>query len=99
MEVEVKLYAVLRRYRPETAGGAMHHPFVVSLPAGATIASLTELLEIPEDLVTAAALNDGAVDVDTRLQDGDKVGLFPPSAGGSYRAKLLPPSTESAIEG
>ena len=83
MEVEVKLYAVLRRYRPDTVGGAKHHPFVFTLPAGATISTLTELLKIPEDLVTAAALNDDAVDVDTLLLDGDKVGLFPPSAGGS----------------
>jgi len=83
VEVEVKLYAVLRRYRPDSAGGAKHHPFLVTLPAGATIRTLTESLKIPEDLVTAAARNDEVVDLGAPLQEGDKVGLFPPSAGGS----------------
>lgn len=82
MQVEVKLYASLRRYRPEAAGGAMHHPFFVTLPAGSTIATLVKTLGIPEGSITAAALNDEAVEVNASVQEGDKVGLFPPSAGG-----------------
>ena len=99
MKIEVKLYAALRRYRPKDEGGAEHHPFVVTLQAGATIAALAALLKIPEDLVTAAALNDDAVDVDARLHDGDKVGLFPPSAGGSLGRKSLSPPRHTIVEG
>jgi molybdopterin converting factor small subunit len=84
VEVEVKLYASLRRYRPETAGEALHHPFFITLPAEATIATLASALGIPDGLITAAALNDVAVEVEAALREGDKVGLFPPSAGGCY---------------
>lgn len=90
---------MLRQYRPDTAGGAKHHPFVVSLPAGATISTLTEQLEIPEDLVTAAALNDDAVDVDAPLHSGDKVSLFPPSAGGAPSAQRPAVFDETLAEG
>jgi len=82
VEVVVKLYANLRRFRPETAGGAAHHPFPVKLPEGGTISTLVAQLGIPDGLVTAASRNNDAVDIDTQLQSGDKVGLFPPSAGG-----------------
>lgn len=82
MEVEVKLYGSIRRYRPATAAGAPHHPFDVTLPDGATTTSLAELLAIPEGLVNAAAVNGEAVAPDTPLQPGDKVSLFPPAAGG-----------------
>ena len=82
MHVEVKLHGVLRRYRPENAGGAPHHPFTLSLPAMTTIDLLVVQLQIPDGLVNAAAQNGEAVNETAVLQDGDKVALFPPSAGG-----------------
>jgi molybdopterin converting factor small subunit len=39
-------------------------------------------LGIPDGLVSAASINDHAVEASATLNDGDKVGLFPPSAGG-----------------
>ncbi len=78
----MKLYGTLRRYRPEAAGGAPHHPFSVSMPDGATLAQLAAHLGVPEGLVNAAAVNGQAVESETPLQDGDEVGLFPPAAGG-----------------
>jgi molybdopterin converting factor small subunit len=83
MEVEVKLYAALRRYRPAAAPGAPHHPFTLSLADGATVATLARQLGIPEGMVNAAAVNDEAVEPSFALHDGDQVGLFPPTAGGS----------------
>jgi len=74
---------MLRRYRPPTAAGPRHHPFKVTLPFGATIATLTAHLGIPDGLVNAAALNDEAVPVTTPLHNGDHVSLFPPTAGGN----------------
>jgi molybdopterin converting factor small subunit len=82
MEVEVKLYAALRRYRPAAAPGAPHHPFTLSLADGATVATLVTELGIPGGMVNAAAVNDEAVEVSLMLQDGDRVSLFPPTAGG-----------------
>jgi molybdopterin converting factor small subunit len=83
MEVEVKLYAALRRYRPAAAPGAPHHPFTLSLADGATVATLMTELGIPERMINAAAVNDEAVEPSLTLQDGDRVSLFPPTAGGS----------------
>jgi sulfur carrier protein ThiS len=84
MEVEVKLYAALRRYRPTSAPGAPHHPFTLSLPAEATIATLVTQLGIPEGMIQAAAVNDEAVEPSLTLRNGDRIGLFPPTAGGNY---------------
>jgi molybdopterin synthase sulfur carrier subunit len=84
MEVEVKLYGQLRRYRPRDIPGAAHHPFKVILEAGTTTVSLAKDLGIPEGMVNATAVNGEAADPDVILQNGDKVSLFPPSAGGSY---------------
>ncbi|GIK57899.1 MAG: MoaD/ThiS family protein [Chloroflexi bacterium] len=82
MEIEVKLYGQLRRYRPEGATGAAHQPFAWPLTAGDTAVSLAQALGIPDGLVNAVAVNGTAVQPDTPLHPGDKVSLFPPSAGG-----------------
>lgn len=83
MKVEVKLYGVLRGNRPATAAGMPHHPFEMVLAAGATAVHITNLLGIEEGLVTAVAINNQTAELDTILQDGDQISLFPPSAGGS----------------
>lgn len=82
MEIEVKLHGTLRRYRPDSAGGAPHHPFSVSVPERLTVTKLADWLKIPDGLVTAASVNGEAVDPEIGLQAGDSVQLFPPSAGG-----------------
>jgi sulfur carrier protein ThiS len=83
MRVEARLYGTLRRYRPAAAGGAPHLPFTVTLPPGATLEGLGRALGIPDGLISAAAVNDEAVESDALLTDGDRVTLFPPSAGGA----------------
>lgn len=82
MKIEVKLYGMLRRHRPTTASGAPHHPFDVTLPAGATVNALLETLAIPNGLLNAASVNQNSVELDTILRENDRVSLFPPSAGG-----------------
>ena len=82
MNVEVRLYGTLRRYRPAGAPGAAHAPFAAALPAGATVDTLAAQLGIPDGLASAAAVNDEAVETDHALRDGDRVSLFPPAAGG-----------------
>jgi len=81
MKVEVRLYGALRRYRP-SAAGAPQLSFVVELPPDATVDDLSRHLGILEGFVSAAAVNDEAVESSAVLRDGDRVGLFPPSAGG-----------------
>lgn len=82
MQVEVKLYGRLRRYRPKSAGGALHHPFLIDVAGPTPIADLAAQLRIPDGLVTAASLNGDAVEVTAVARPDDKIGLFPPSAGG-----------------
>lgn len=82
MQVTVKLYGALRRYRPAEAGGAPHHPFSFSLAEGATVADLAAALAIGEGQVTGAAVDGQAVAADAPLHDGSQVSLFPPAAGG-----------------
>ncbi|MCA9967048.1 MAG: MoaD/ThiS family protein [Anaerolineales bacterium] len=83
MKINVKLYGVLRRYRPETAVGAPHHPFTITLPDDARVIHLVEALGMPSGSLNAASINAEAVDIDAVLHDGDQVSLFPPTAGGS----------------
>jgi molybdopterin converting factor small subunit len=82
MQIEAKLYGTLRRYRPASAPGAPHHAFPLVLPAGATVEALLAQLGIPDGQINAAAVNDEAVELSAVLADGDRVSLFPPSAGG-----------------
>ncbi|MFO7537041.1 MAG: MoaD/ThiS family protein [Chloroflexota bacterium] len=82
IQIHVKLYALLRQYRPETAVGLPHHPFTLTLPPNTTIAGLAHHLGIPDGFVNAAAVNKTAVSPTTPLNDGDEVSLFPPAAGG-----------------
>jgi sulfur carrier protein ThiS len=81
VEIEVKLYGQLRRYRPEGAPGAPHQPFKWQT-MGCTAVSLAHELGIPDGLVNAVAVNGTAVDLTAPLRPGDQVSLFPPSAGG-----------------
>jgi molybdopterin converting factor small subunit len=82
LDVEIKLHGILRRYRPQSAAGAQHHPFSMTVTAGTTPATLAAHLGIPDGLVNAAAVNRESVAPDTPLQEGDQVSLFPPAAGG-----------------
>ena len=82
MELEIKLYAMLRQYRPTSADGALHHPFSMTVPTPLTVAELATYLGIPDGFVNATAVNGEATNLDSLLQDGDSVSLFPPAAGG-----------------
>lgn len=89
MKVEVKLYGMLRANRPAAASGAPHHPFDITLLAGATAVHLAKQLGIEEGLVTAVAINGETAELDTLLREGDQVSLFPPSAGGSEPLRVF----------
>jgi molybdopterin converting factor small subunit len=82
MNLTIKLYGTLRKYRPESASGAPHQPFTLSTPENITIHDLMRLLAVLDGAVNAAAVNGDSVNNDTQLHDGDTVSLFPPAAGG-----------------
>lgn len=81
LHVEVKLYGALRDHRPP-APGAPHHPFPLTLPQPASVATLLDQLGIPDALVNVISVNGETAVSHHPLQEGDEVRLFPPTAGG-----------------
>lgn len=79
IEIELRLYATLRRYRPESPleGGE-----TVLLPEGSTVLDLLAALGIAAPEVQTAFVNRKVRAVEQRLQPGDRVDLFPAIAGG-----------------
>lgn len=79
MQLNVKLFASLQRYRPDVFAGEV---FPVELPDGSALADLVALLEIRANEVKVMFVNGQARAEIYRLQDGDEVGIFPPVGGG-----------------
>ena len=98
MHLEVRLYGSLRRYRPAGAPGAPQTTFEMILAEDATVDDLCEQLGIPHGLVTAASVNDTAVETSASLSSGDRVRLFPPSAGGSQMRPSRPCYPQSFVD-
>jgi len=79
MKVYVKLFATLRDYFPELS---IAEKLPVELPAGATVASLIQALQLPRDQVKLVYVNGRLRADDALLQPGDEIGIFPPVGGG-----------------
>ncbi len=79
IQVEVRLYALLRRYRP---GVPLDAGEQVLMPEGSTVQDLIAGLGIPQEQVQTAFVNRKVRAVEQALQDGDRVDLFPAIAGG-----------------
>jgi len=79
MQINVKLFASLQRYKPDVFAG---EAFLVELPEGSTLADVVEHLEIRANEVKVMFVNGRARAEMYRLQDGDEVGIFPPVGGG-----------------
>jgi len=79
IEVEVRLYATLRKYSPEAGSGG---PLILQMPEGDRLADLLVRLGVPKGEVKTAFVNNRRQDEDYQLRDGDRVAFFPPVAGG-----------------
>lgn len=79
MRVEVRLFASLVRFAPEGKGSA---PCEVVVEQGTTVAGLLDKLGVPEETVKIVFVNGVHAGGDRSLEDGDRVGVFPPVAGG-----------------
>ena len=74
MKVELNLYASLARTVPVTGP--------VEIGENTTIIGLLTRLGVPMDKVKIIFLNGIHAGGDETLRDGDRVGVFPPVAGG-----------------
>jgi molybdopterin synthase sulfur carrier subunit len=78
MVVEVRLYATLRRYTPASPNG------VVSVEAaeGAMVVDILKRIGIDPAEIHLVMVNGTGCELETILNSGDRVGLFPPVGGG-----------------
>ncbi len=79
MRVEVRLYATLRKYASTVRPG---EPLSLEMPTGTTLGGLLAQLGIPAEELKTAFVNNLRREEDYLLQEGDRVALFPPVAGG-----------------
>ena len=78
MKLEVRLYATLRRYAPDSPNGVI----TVEVPDGCTVGHLYACLTIPPEEVRLAMVNGISAETDQVLLPGNRIGLFPPVGGG-----------------
>jgi molybdopterin converting factor small subunit len=74
MELEIKLFASLRKYNPELER--------IEVDDGITILELFEKTGIPPSEVAIVLVNGRHATLDQHLLDGETVAVFPPIAGG-----------------
>ena len=73
--IDLKLYATLKKFSPASAE---NYP----IPAGMTVRSLIDLLGIPPEQAKLVFIDGIRAELETRLNGGERVGIFPPVGGG-----------------
>lgn len=79
MIVNVALFAHLSSFQPDGLGG--RHPRALEFPDGATVGDVIASLHLPDEPRVVFVNGRHAPD-DLHLVDGDRLGIFPPVAGG-----------------
>ncbi len=83
IRVEARLYATLRKYQPEGKSSEPGEALVCELGEGTTVQEFLEKeLGVPPGEVKSVFVNGVSRSFDHVLSDGDRVGIFPPVAGG-----------------
>lgn len=80
MKIEVNLFASLARYFPDKTAGQGNR--ILEIGEGATIIEILTRLQVPLDKVRVIFLNGLHATGEEVLKEGDRVGVFPPVAGG-----------------
>jgi molybdopterin synthase sulfur carrier subunit len=79
MQVEVRVFATLRRHLPELqVGGALR----MEVGSGTTLATLRDELGLPPQEVKLVIRNHLQADWNDTIQDGDRIAFVPAIAGG-----------------
>ncbi|MCP4297607.1 MAG: MoaD/ThiS family protein [Proteobacteria bacterium] len=79
MKVEIGLFATFAKYLPEEAEG---FKVTIELDEGSTVKDVLLRMGVPLDEIKLIFINSVKADVEDVLKDGDKMGAFPPVAGG-----------------
>jgi sulfur-carrier protein len=78
MVIEVRLFATLRRYAPDSPGDVL----ILQMSEGSTVAQVIHELRMDNKEINLIMVNGTISEADSRLSDGDRLGLFPPIGGG-----------------
>lgn len=79
MQIEVKLYGLLRPHHP---GPIRSAPILLETTEGATPQSVMAQLNLPPQLARLASVNEHQVSLDAPLKDGDRLAFFSSLVGG-----------------
>ena len=79
MKIELRLYASLAAFLPETTGG---NSLIMEVSNGTTIRDLLQELKVPETEIKVIFLNGIHAKHGDILKEGDRVGVFPSVGGG-----------------
>lgn len=79
IDVQVKLFATLRRHFPKLGIG---EAMTVALPDKSTVRQLLKEMNLPDDQIQVVFVNGTVQKREYPLNDGDEIGIFPPVGGG-----------------
>ncbi len=79
MRIELRLYASFKSYLPGNRNG---NSCTMEIEEGTTVQELLRKLNIPAGATKVVFVNGVHAEEDKVLQEGDRVGAFPPVAGG-----------------
>jgi molybdopterin converting factor small subunit len=79
MKIEIQLFASLAQYMPGQAGNASR---VMEVAEGMTVGEVLKTLKVPAGLAKLLFRNGVHTREEEVLQDGDRLAVFPPIAGG-----------------
>lgn len=79
MEVDVRVFATLRRYLPELEIG---EPRTLEVPEGTTLDDIRKELDLPEEEVKVYMRNNRQAQPEDLAEDGDRITFIPAVAGG-----------------
>lgn len=73
--IQIKLFASLQRFTPASADN-------YAIEAGITIQNVLDQLDIPQEKAKLIFIDGIKADLNTALNGGERVGIFPPVGGG-----------------
>ena len=79
MQIEIKLFASLRKYLPKGDGASAIR---LKVPDDATVSQVLSILNVPPEAARLIFINSERASLNQLLTAGDRLGVFPPVAGG-----------------
>ncbi|MBN1430943.1 MAG: MoaD/ThiS family protein [Anaerolineae bacterium] len=79
MQIDVRVFATLRRYVPELGVG---ETIKMDVESGTTLVEILDHLNLPREEVKIVMRNGRQADLDDAVQEGDRIAFVPAIAGG-----------------